>query len=185
MDRVNIFEAVWNRITGYIVPGVLGVLMVYGVGTSVLSQQPTGSEPEGGAPSYDALSGAAVSNPYSPELKDIFFDTNSHLIREDAKPVLDENAEILKNEPGTFVVIEAFCDSRESSASSLGVKRADSVKDYMVDHGVGPERIITASKCNIYDMQLVRSVDAERLDSRVRFIALDQIKGDESYAVNR
>jgi hypothetical protein len=34
-------------------------------------------------------------------------------------------------------------------------------------------------------MQLVRSVDTERLDSSVRFIALDQIKGDESYAVNR
>lgn len=185
MDRVNTLEAIWNKITRYIVPGTLGVLMVYGAGTSVLSRQSSGSELKVEAPSYDALSGAAVSNPYSPELKDIFFDTNSHLIREDAKPVLDENAEVLKNEPGTFVVIEAFCDSREAPASSLGVKRAESVKDYMVDHGVGPERIITANKCNIYDMQLVRSVDTERLDSRVRFIALDQISGDESYALNK
>ena len=185
MDRVNIFEAVWNRITGYIVPGVLGVLMVYGVGTSLLSQQSIGSEPEGDEPSYDALSGAAASNPYSPELKDIFIDTKSHLIREDAKPVLDENAEALKNEPGTFVVIEALCDSRESSASSLGVKRAEGVKDYIVNQGVGPERIITANKCNIYDMKLASHVEAERLDSRVRFIALDQINGDESYALNK
>ena len=185
MDRVNTLEAIWNRITRYIVPGTLGVLMVYGVGTSVLSQQSSGSEPEGEAPSYDALSGAAVSNPYSPELKDIFFDTNSHLIRDDAKPVLDENAEALKNEPGTFVVIEAFCDSREASASSLGVKRAEGVKDYIVSQGVGPERIITANKCNIYDMQLASHVEAERLDSRVRFIALDRIKGHESFALNR
>ncbi|HML94806.1 MAG TPA: OmpA family protein [Thermodesulfobacteriota bacterium] len=185
MDRVNTLEAIWNKITGYIVPGTLGVLMIYGVGTSVLSQQSIGSEPEGEAPSYDALSGAAASDPYTPELKDIFFDTNSHLIREDAKPVLDENAEALRSEPDTFVVIEALCDSRESSASSLGIKRAESVKDYMVNQGVGPERIITANKCNIYDMQLVRSVDTERLDSRVRFIALDQIKRNESYALNR
>jgi hypothetical protein len=185
MDRVNTLETIWNRITRYIIPGTLGVLMVYGVGTSVLSQQSIGSEPEGEAPSYDALSGAAVSNPYSPELKDIFFDTNSHFIREDAKPVLDENAEALKNEPRTFVVIEAFCDSREASASSLGVKRAESVKDYIVSQGVGPERIITANKCNIYDMKLASHVEAERLDSRVRFIALDQIKGDESYALSR
>jgi hypothetical protein len=34
-------------------------------------------------------------------------------------------------------------------------------------------------------MQLARSVDSESLDSRVSFIALDQIKGDESYAVNK
>jgi len=185
MERVNTLEGIWNKITRYIVPGTLGVLMVYGAGTSVLSRQSSGSEPAGEPPSYDTLSGAAVSNPYSPELKDIFFDTNSHLIREDAKPVLDENAEALKNEPGTFVVIEAFCDSREASASSLGVKRAESVKDYMVDHGVRPERIITANKCNIYDMQLASHVETERLDSRVRFVALDQIKGHESYALNR
>lgn len=185
MDRVNTLEAIWNRITRYIIPGTLGVLMVYGVGSSVLSQQSVGSEPAGGEPSYDVLSGAAVSNPYTPELKDVFFDTNSHFIRDDAKPVLDENAEALKNEPGTFVVIEAYCDSRESSASSLGVMRTESVKDYMVDQGVGPERIITANKCNIYDMQLARSVDSESLDSRVSFIALDQLKGHESYAVNK
>ncbi len=185
MDRINTLEAIWNKITRYIVPGTLGVLMVYGVGTSVLSQQSSGTEPAGEPPSYDTLSGAAASNPYSPELKDIFFDTNSHLIREDAKPVLDENAEALKNDPGTFVVIEAFCDSREASASNLGVKRAESVKDYMVDHGVRPERIITANKCNIYDMQLASHVEAERLDSRVRFVALDQIKRNESYALNR
>ncbi|MEZ4548213.1 MAG: hypothetical protein R3B51_11065 [Thermodesulfobacteriota bacterium] len=55
--------------------------MVYGVGTSVLSQQSSGSEPAGEPPAYETLSGAAVSNPYSPELKDIFFDTNSHLRR--------------------------------------------------------------------------------------------------------
>jgi hypothetical protein len=185
MDRVNTLEAIWNRITRYIVPGTLGVLMVYGVGSSLFSQQSVGSEPVGEEPSYEALSGAAASNPYTPELKDVFFDTNSHLIREDAKPVLDENVEALKNEPGTFVVIEAFCDSRESSASSLGVMRTESVKDYMVEQGVGPERIITANKCNIYDMQLAKSVDAESLDSRVSFIALDEIKRDDSYAVNR
>lgn len=180
MDKMNKENTIWSKLAKYAAPGTLGILMIY---AAVSSGQSSGSEINVQSPEFETLSSAAISNPYSPELKDVFFNPGSHLIREDAKPVLDENAEVLIGEPGTFVVIEAYCDAREESTPELGAKRADSVKEYILEQGVDAERVITANKCNIYDMQLVKSMDSERLDSRVRFIALDQISEDMSYAV--
>jgi OmpA family len=175
----------WYKFVNYLIPGAVGMFMIYSAATSNSSAISGGAEPAGDTPDYSAISGSAIYNPYSPELKDIFFDQNSYTIREDAKPVLNENAEVLKNEPDTFVVIESYCDSREQSPSGLGAKRAYSVKEYLMDRGVDPDRVITANKCNIYDMQFVDSRDSVRLDSRVHFVALDTIANRDKLASAR
>lgn len=152
----------------------MGLFMLYAVSAAYIQTASSGQELDSGTSGAVSASGPAVPDPYNPELKDIFFDRNSYVIRGDAKPVLDENAELLKSEPGTYVVIESHCDAREESPANLGMKRADAVKEYILSRGVDAEQVLTVNKCTVYDMQLVESSETVRLDSRVHFVALDQ-----------
>ncbi|MBI5234489.1 MAG: peptidoglycan-associated lipoprotein Pal [Deltaproteobacteria bacterium] len=70
-------------------------------------------------------------------MKDIFFDYDRYTIRDDAKPVLETNTKILR-ENNTKVVIEGHCDERGTSEYNiaLGERRALSTKKYLATLGV-------------------------------------------------
>lgn len=162
-----------NRISRYFVPGTLAVFMAYGIGSGYMSTTTSGKELDARINESSPAAEAIPGSPYGAELKDVFFDRNSSILRNDAKPVLDENAEVLKSEPGMFVVIESYCDSREESPAHLGTERGDAVREYMGTRGVDEERVLVVNKCSKYDMELVNSSDAVRLDNRVHFVPLD------------
>lgn len=164
----------WNGFSKYFMTIVMGLFMLYAVSAAYIRTASSGQELDSGTSGAVSASGPAVPDPYNPELKDIFFDRDSYEIRGDAKPVLAENAQALKSEPQTFVVIESFCDAREESPSSLGIKRGDAVKEYILSLGVDAEQVLTVNKCTVYDMQLVEGYETVRLDSRVHFVSLDQ-----------
>lgn len=164
----------WNGFSKYFMTVVMGLFMLYAVSAAYIRTASSGQELNSRTSGAVSASGPAVPDPYNPELKDIFFDRDSYEIRGDAKPVLAENAELLKSEPGTYVVIESYCDAREESPANLGMKRADAVKEYILSRGVDAEQVLTVNKCNLYDMQLVERSETVRLDSRVHFVALDQ-----------
>ena len=111
---------------------------------------------------------------YIPELNDIFFDFKSSEIRDDALPVLAENADILKNNPGTYVVIEGYCGKAESSTKGLAQTRADTVKDYIVSEGVDADRIITIGMCTLCGIGLDSSGPYHKLERRVHFTSVDK-----------
>ncbi|MEQ9620075.1 MAG: OmpA family protein [Deltaproteobacteria bacterium] len=182
---MNMATKIWNKINRYLVPGALGIFMVYGVASTHMAPQSEGAEMESGMPGYEVLAASTELSPYSPELKDIFFNENSYRIREDAKEVLKENSEVLKTETDTYVVIEAYCNAGEQIPENLGVLRAESVKNYVVQQGIDPDRIITANKCNAYDMKLSNTEDSIGLDSRVHFVALDELAEDRNLALNK
>jgi peptidoglycan-associated lipoprotein len=83
-------------------------------------------------------------------LADVFFDFDQSAIRIDAKPVLDQDASIVKNSGNKFqvVVIEGYCDSRgtEEYNLALGQRRAESVANYLVGLGVPPSKVQAISK---------------------------------------
>ncbi|MFW6139890.1 MAG: peptidoglycan-associated lipoprotein Pal [Acidobacteriota bacterium] len=76
-------------------------------------------------------------------LEMIHFDFDKYFIREDAKPVLRNNAEWLKKWESAKILIEGHCDERgtEEYNLSLGEKRAKSARDYLVSLGISPDRI--------------------------------------------
>src|SRR5262245_27930529 len=82
-------------------------------------------------------------------LKTIYFDTNRHEIREDQKAALAANAEKLKSSQlSAFkVVIEGHCDERNTSEynMALGDRRANSIKQYMINLGLPSSRMRTIS----------------------------------------
>jgi peptidoglycan-associated lipoprotein len=81
-------------------------------------------------------------------LADAYFDLDEQTIRDDAKPVLQKDADWLKRWASTKVMIEGHGDSRGSAEYNLalGERRAAAVRDYLVNLGVATARIQLVSK---------------------------------------
>jgi peptidoglycan-associated lipoprotein len=80
-------------------------------------------------------------------LQTIYFDFDSFNIRNDARPVLQSNANLIQQSPAGTVVVEGNCDERGSEEYNLalGEKRAEAVKSYLADLGVPSGRLYTVS----------------------------------------
>lgn len=85
------------------------------------------------------------------EISDAFYDYDKSEVREDARGVLQRNAEALKNIfrdfPSNSVVVEGHCDERGSAEYNLGLgdRRATSAKEFLVQLGVPADRLKTVS----------------------------------------
>ena len=77
----------------------------------------------------------------------VYFDLDSYALRGDARPVLDGQAGWLSRYPAVRVRIEGNCDERGTREYNfaLGARRANSVRDYLIGHGISPSRIETIS----------------------------------------
>jgi putative exosortase-associated protein (TIGR04073 family) len=76
-------------------------------------------------------------------LQAVHFNNGSADVREEDKPMLDEAVNILAWEDDTCVVIEGNTSSPASAHFNyhLSERRAESVGQYLMDHGIAPERI--------------------------------------------
>jgi peptidoglycan-associated lipoprotein len=81
-------------------------------------------------------------------LDDVFFDLDSSTIRDDGRAKLQKDADWMKRWTSTKITVEGHCDSRGTAEYNLalGERRAAAVRDYLVDLGIGADRIQTVSK---------------------------------------
>jgi peptidoglycan-associated lipoprotein len=81
--------------------------------------------------------------PAAAGLQPVYFDFDQSFIRDDAKSVMESNAEWLKAHPRTKVRIEGNCDERGTIEynQALGQRRAASAKKYLTDMGISGSRI--------------------------------------------
>ena len=78
------------------------------------------------------------------QLEHVFFGFDQYSIRDDAVSVLERNAEMLNGRyKDSDVLIEGHCDERGTTDYNveLGKRRAQAVKDYLIDLGVEASRI--------------------------------------------
>jgi peptidoglycan-associated lipoprotein len=80
-------------------------------------------------------------------VKDIYFDFDKADIKPDQVSVAQSNANFLKNNPNIRFTIAGNCDDRGSAEYNLGLgdRRANAVKEYLVNQGVAANRISTVS----------------------------------------
>jgi peptidoglycan-associated lipoprotein len=80
-------------------------------------------------------------------LKRINFDFDKYVIREDMKPILQNNANWILKHSTLELLIEGHCDERGTVEYNiaLGEKRAESAKNYVVSLGVSADKIKTVS----------------------------------------
>jgi outer membrane protein OmpA-like peptidoglycan-associated protein len=79
---------------------------------------------------------------------DISFDTNRANIKPNFEPILNQFASTLKQNPATTITIVGHTDNTGSDAinNPLSVERAEQTRDYLVNHGVAPNRFIVEGK---------------------------------------
>lgn len=79
--------------------------------------------------------------------KDIYFNFDDATLSSDAREVLKDKVEWLRENPGVSVLIEGHCDERGTAEYNiaLGQRRAQSVKTFMTNAGISPSRLSTIS----------------------------------------
>jgi peptidoglycan-associated lipoprotein len=77
----------------------------------------------------------------------VYFDFDAYSIRQDAQNILAQQAGWLSRYPMVRVRIEGNCDERGTREYNLalGARRANSVREFLVAHGISGDRIATVS----------------------------------------
>ena len=80
-------------------------------------------------------------------LRDVFFAFDSWVISEEGRQTLSRDAEWIKSNSNALLKVEGHCDERGTSAYNLvlGEKRAKAVRNYLVELGVGANRLSVVS----------------------------------------
>ena len=80
-------------------------------------------------------------------IQNIYFDYDKSGIRPDAREILKANAEIFNKNGNATIVVEGHCDERGTAEynMALGERRAQEVKQYLVNLGIPATRIETIS----------------------------------------
>ncbi len=107
-------------------------------------------------------------------LYDVFFDLASYEITEDAKRVLVQNAQILKNDPELNVVIFSYADKRGDNPYNrrLAQNRSQATERFLVLQGISHKRLITLSRGETNKFAYGRSEDEYQLNRRSHLIAV-------------
>ena len=100
-----------------------------------------------------AGTGVAVTQTSDNQLKlnipaDISFDTGRSDIKSNLRPILDQFANGLQNQPNTEVRIVGHTDNTGSDAinNPLSLRRAESARDYLSSRGVDSRRVAVAGR---------------------------------------
>ena len=82
------------------------------------------------------------------EFRDVYFDLDNAVIKDEGRTALTSNANYLKRRTSVRVTIEGHCDERGTAEYNLGLgeRRANAVKAYLVELGVPGDRIVIVSK---------------------------------------
>ena len=77
----------------------------------------------------------------------VYFDYDKFTVRADAEPILSAQAAWLSRYPSVNVRIEGNADERGTREYNLalGARRSNSIKDFLVGHGVAATRVETVS----------------------------------------
>jgi len=82
-----------------------------------------------------------------PEVQQVYFDFDRALIRPADAKILDANADYLRNNADTMLLIEGHADERGTAEYNLalGERRARAARDYLVTQGIAADRISLVS----------------------------------------
>ncbi len=88
-----------------------------------------------------------LSELFSQNIKDAFFDFDKSELRQDARDALTKDAEFLRSYPQAHISIEGHCDERGSTEYNLGLgqRRAEAAKNFLISLGIPADRMTTVS----------------------------------------
>jgi len=104
--------------------------------------------------------------------KTVYFDYNKYDIKPSEEYKLNSIADWLKDHPNKHLLIEGHCDERGSSEYNyaLGEQRALSVRRYLINLGIEPERLHTKSYGEDRPVAFGHNEDAWSKNRRAEFL---------------
>jgi len=104
-------------------------------------------------------------------LNGIRFDFDKAVIKPEFVPVLDEAVAALQKNPGKKVAIQGYTDSIGSDAynEKLGMRRADSVKNYLVEKSIAADTLTTESFGETMPVADNKTKEGRAMNRRVEF----------------
>jgi peptidoglycan-associated lipoprotein len=118
--------------------------------------------------STDGIEGAEFAS----ELQMVHFEYDSAEIAESWKTTLNEHAAWINKNTDMMIQIEGHCDERgtEEYNVSLGQRRADTVRTYLVEQGVDANRMSTISYGKMRPLSFDTTTEAHGLNRRAMFL---------------
>jgi peptidoglycan-associated lipoprotein len=94
-----------------------------------------------------AYSPSAMITPPGAALQDVYYEFDSIDLKAAAEAILKKNADWMKANPLARVEVEGHCDDVGSAEYNLalGAKRAQTARDFLVQEGIAPDRLVTIS----------------------------------------
>ena len=104
----------------------------------------------------------------------VYFTFDSSALSKTAKEILIKQAEWLKANPNTIADIQGHCDEigTEKYNFALGLKRAESVKNFLKEYGVNQERLSVISYGKLYPEKSGHTKEDHRINRRVVTIVI-------------
>lgn len=108
-------------------------------GNSSLTSESNSGLPMAGAKDSDSNTAG--------DLRSVNFEYDSYSLTGASRELLKKNTDYLKANPATKIQVEGHCDMRGSTQYNLalGEKRAKAVEKFLIDSGVGKDRLSTIS----------------------------------------
>ena len=137
-------------------------------------------EPVASVPAEPAISGTAVDynarsldelNRESP-LQPVFYVLDSAEVSGEMQATLQKNAEILRQYPSWVVTVEGHCDERGTAEYnlSLGERRAQGARAYLISLGIPAERLKTVSYGKEFPFDPGATEEAYAKNRRAHFV---------------
>ncbi|OGW17472.1 MAG: peptidoglycan-associated lipoprotein [Nitrospinae bacterium RIFCSPLOWO2_12_FULL_45_22] len=113
-------------------------------GPSALEEEELGELEAKGPGGLEEAEGAVMP---AEGLGDVYFDYDKAIIGSEHRATLEKNAQWLKANAQTKILIEGHCDERGTIEYNLalGDRRANAARDYLISLGIDPSRIATIS----------------------------------------
>ena len=135
-----------NQVKGFLfaIAGLLCVIiaillvMLFWRAPSVVLSERTATQPSIFAFSFNPITDEKVV-----VFSDTHFDFDQHVLGQDAKSLLDANVQSLKDNPEMNVRLAGYTSAKgtEKVNQELSERRANSVRDYLIQEGIASERI--------------------------------------------
>lgn len=129
-------------------------------------------EPGSSIPGIQAFQDPTTNPRYAAVFRNICFSYNCYLVKGDDNLQTVQNVtNFMRNNPNVYVFVEGHCDERgpESYNIALGSKRANAVRNILIQNGVNPDNIFTTSYGKERPLVLESHEDAWGQNRRAEF----------------
>ena len=111
--------------------------------------------------------------------RNIYFEFNKADLKPESYPVLDSLVTFLQEHSNIIVEIQGHTDSKGSDRYNLGLsqRRAESVRNYLIMHGIDPIRLVAKGYGENYPVASNATEQGRALNRRVVFKILGVVKG--------